>query len=70
VANGAAAPAYVPTMHGIGDLLLAGGIILVTSGLVGIIDGEVGVDRIVAVRAGCVIVGYWIHRRRSGEVPR
>jgi len=57
-------------MHGIGDLLLAGGIILVTSGLVGIIDGEVGVDRIVAVGAGCVIVGYWIHRRRSGEVPR
>jgi hypothetical protein len=57
-------------MHGIGDLLLASGIILVTSGLIGIFDGELGVHRIVAVGAGCVVVGYWIHRRRSGQVPR
>jgi hypothetical protein len=47
-------------MRGAGDLLLVLGLILVTGGLIGSLDGTV--HRIVPIGAACVVVGLWTHR--------
>jgi hypothetical protein len=47
-------------MRGVGDLFLATGIILITSGLIGSLDGTL--HRVVLGGAVCVLIGAWTRR--------
>jgi len=55
-------------MRGAGDLLLATGIILVTSGLIGSLDGRL--HRVVLGGAACLLIGAWTRRYPRDGVPR
>jgi len=55
-------------MRGVGDLLLAIGLILIASGLIGSLDGTF--HRIVLAGGVCVIVAIWMRRRPSHRVSR
>jgi hypothetical protein len=59
---------YVPNMRGVGDLLLAIGLIFVVGGLIGSLDGSL--HRIVAVGAACVAVGIWARRYPRDGIRR
>jgi hypothetical protein len=59
---------YVRNMRGVGDLLLAIGLIFVVGGLIGSLDGSL--HRIVAVGAACVAVGIWARRYPRDGIRR
>jgi hypothetical protein len=54
--------------RGVGDFLLATGLIFVVGGLIGSLDGSI--HRIVAVGAACVAVGIWTRRYPRDGIRR
>jgi hypothetical protein len=55
-------------MRGVGDLLLATGLIFVVGGLIGSLDASI--HRIVAAGAACVAVGIWTRRYPRDGIRR
>jgi hypothetical protein len=56
-------------MRGVGDLLLAIGLILVSAGVMGSLDGRL--HRILPVGAACVVIALWVRRHHPRDgVPR